>query len=308
MVRKQTFDVNGALMKTDLPGTLFRSGKVRETYYGENYLTMVATDRISAFDVILPNGIPRKGDVLTQMTLFWLPRTVSMIGNHLLPGDTANLASGEFKEYYDHLKLRTVVVKKANVLPVECVVRGYIEGSGWKEYQAKGSVTGIKLPTSLKRGSKLPEPIFTPSTKAETGHDENITFDQMRAIIKDDAISKALRRISLELYVSAAQYAISRGIIIADTKFEFGLHGPTRELILLDEVLTPDSSRFWPFDKWEPGKAQPSFDKQYVRDYLETLDWNKTPPGPVLPADVVLKTTEKYLEAYERLTGKKLES
>ena len=236
---RQEIDVNGALLRTNLPGTLFRSGKVRDTWDEVRSLLMVATDRISAFDVILPNGIPKKGELLTQLSLFWFDRTKNIIGNHLLSRDPASRYYFEkYQDYDQYLRNRTLIVKKAQILPIECVVRGYLEGTGLKDYKATGSVTGIKLPPGLERASKLPEPIFTPSTKEESGHDRNITFDEMKQILGDDGIANALRSVSLELYKSAADYALTRGIIIADTKFEFGLHGIDRELILVDEVLT----------------------------------------------------------------------
>jgi phosphoribosylaminoimidazole-succinocarboxamide synthase len=265
-------------------------------------LLFVATDRISAFDVIMPNGIPRKGEVLTQISYFWFDQTAAFQPNHLL-----SLANGplpkELQPFAGKLARRSMIVKKARPLAIECVVRGYLAGSGWKEYQKSQTVCGIKLLPGLEESSELPEPIFTPATKAETGHDENISFAEAVRIVGADIADKA-RAASLKIYNFARDYARKRGIIIADTKFEFGqLDG---QLILIDEVLTPDSSRFWPADQYAPGKSQPSFDKQFVRDYLETLDWNKTPPGPRLPDEVVANTTAKYLEAYERLTGKKL--
>jgi phosphoribosylaminoimidazole-succinocarboxamide synthase len=250
----------------------------------------------------MPNGIPRKGEVLTQISYFWFAQTAAFQPNHLLskPGEPlpTNLQS-----FADKLGRRSMIVKKAKPLAIECVVRGYLAGSGWKEYKERQSVCGIKLPTGLKESSELPEPLFTPATKAETGHDENISFEEAARIVGSDIAERA-RDASMKIYSFARDYARKRGIIIADTKFEFGqLDG---NLILIDEVLTPDSSRFWPADQYSPGKSQPSFDKQFVRDYLETLDWNKNPPGPMLPDDVVAKTTAKYLDAYEKLTGKKL--
>jgi phosphoribosylaminoimidazole-succinocarboxamide synthase len=294
---------NDTVLQLDLPGVKkLKSGKVREIFdLGDSFL-FVASDRISAFDVIMPNGIPRKGEVLTQISYFWFAQTESFQPNHLIShaGDPlpANLQSSAEK-----LGRRSMIVKKAKPLAIECVVRGYLAGSGWKEYQKSQTVCGIKLPPGLKESSELPEPIFTPATKAETGHDENISFEEACRITGRE-IAEQARDASLKIYNFARDYARKRGIIIADTKFEFGeLNG---KLILIDEVLTPDSSRFWPADQYQPGKGQPSFDKQFVRDYLETLDWNKTPPGPTLPPDVVNKTTAKYLEAYEKLTGKKL--
>ena len=299
---------NDAILQVDLPGIKkIRSGKVRELFDLGDRLLMVATDRISAFDVIMPNGIPRKGEVLTQISHFWFSQTESFQPNHLLAkanepfgvpalaGLPANLAA--------QLARRSMIVKKCKPLAIECVVRGYVAGSGWKEYRERQTICGIKLPPGLPEAAELPEPIFTPATKAETGHDENISFDEARKIVGDD-IAEQARDASLKIYSFARDYARKRGIIIADTKFEFGLLDG--KLILIDEVLTPDSSRFWPADQYRTGCSPPGFDKQFVRDYLETLDWNKQPPGPKLPADVIGKTTAKYLEAYERLTGKSL--
>ena len=295
---------NQTLLQLELPGIKkIRSGKVREIFDLGDRLLFVASDRISAFDVIMPNGIPRKGEVLTQISYFWFAQTGSFQPNHLLsqPGEPL---PKELQPFADKIGPRYMIVKKSKPLAIECIVRGYLAGSGWKEYQKSQTVCGIKLPPGLKESSELPEPLFTPSTKAETGHDENISFDQAKKIVGDQ-VAEQVRAASIKVYNHARDYARKRGIIIADTKFEFGLddkHG----LILIDEVLTPDSSRFWPADQYASGKSQPSFDKQFVRDYLETLDWDKTPPGPKLPDDVVAKTTAKYLEAYERLTGKKL--
>ena len=295
---------NQALLQLELPGVKkIRSGKVREIFDLGNRLLFVASDRISAFDVIMPNGIPRKGEVLTQISYFWFAQTGGFQPNHLLsrPGEPL---PKELQPFADKIGPRYMIVKKSKPLAIECIVRGYLAGSGWKEYQKSQTVCGIKLPPGLKESSELPEPLFTPSTKAETGHDENISFEQAKKIV-GDKIAEQAKAASIKVYNHARDYARKRGIIIADTKFEFGLddqHG----LILIDEVLTPDSSRFWPADQYAPGRGQPSFDKQFVRDYLETLDWDKTPPAPKLPDDVVAKTTAKYLEAYERLTGKKL--
>jgi len=291
------------VLQVDLPGVRkLKSGKVREIFDLGESLLFVASDRISAFDVVLPNGIPRKGEVLTQLSYFWFSQTESFQPNHLISraGDPLPEKLNPFANQLDH---RSMIVKKATPLAIECVVRGYLAGSGWKEYQKSQSVCGIKLPSSLKDSSELPEPLFTPATKAETGHDENISFEQAAKIVGQDIAERA-RAASLKIYNFARDYARKRGIIIADTKFEFGLFDG--QLILIDEVLTPDSSRFWPADQYQPGKSQPSFDKQFVRDYLETLDWNKTPPGPMIPTGIVSKTTAKYLDAYERLTGKKL--
>jgi phosphoribosylaminoimidazole-succinocarboxamide synthase len=293
---------NETVLQLDLPGIpKVKSGKVREVFDLGDRLLFVATDRISAFDVIMPNGIPRKGEVLTQISYFWFAQTESFQPNHLLsrPGELPE----ELQPKADQLGRRSMIVKKCRPLAIECVVRGYLAGSGWKEYQKSRTVCGIKLPPGLKESSELPEPIFTPATKAETGHDENISFEQASNIVGAD-IAEEARAKSLKIYGHARDYARKRGIIIADTKFEFGLENG--RLILIDEVLTPDSSRFWPADQYAPGRGQPSFDKQFVRDYLETLDWNKTPPGPTLPTDVVNNTTAKYLEAFEKLTGQKL--
>ncbi len=292
------------LLNVDLPGIpKLKSGKVRDIFDLGDRLLFVATDRISAFDVIMPNGIPRKGEVLTQISYFWFGQTERLQPNHLLsrPGDQLPATLAPFT---DKLAGRSMLVRKAKPLPIECVVRGYLAGSGWKEYRERQTVCGIKLPSGLKESSELPEPIFTPATKAETGHDENISFERAARIAGADVAERA-RTSSLKIYQFARDYARRRGIIIADTKFEFGMD-EGGQLILIDEVLTPDSSRFWPADEYQPGKGQPSFDKQFVRDYLETLDWNKTPPGPVLPPEVVAKTQAKYLEAYQRLTGKEL--
>ena len=296
---------NETVLQLELPGVKkIKSGKVREIFDLGDRLLFVASDRISAFDVVMPNGIPRKGEVLTQISYFWFGQTESFQPNHLVsrPGDPlpANLQPSA-----DKIGRRYMIVKKCKPLAIECIVRGYLAGSGWKEYQKTQTVCGIKLPGGLKESSELPEPLFTPSTKAESGHDENISFEQAKKIAGDD-IAEQARAASLKIYNFARDYARKHGIIIADTKFEFGIDDATGKLVLIDEVLTPDSSRFWPADQYVPGKSQPSFDKQFVRDYLETLDWDKTPPGPTLPEDVVSKTTAKYLDAYERLTGKKL--
>ncbi|MDE3067305.1 MAG: phosphoribosylaminoimidazolesuccinocarboxamide synthase [Verrucomicrobiota bacterium] len=294
---------NQTLLTLELPGVAkLKSGKVREVFDLGDRLLFVATDRISAFDVIMPNGIPRKGEVLTQISYFWFEQTRSFQPNHLLSRADGPLPPA-LQPCADRLARRSMIVKKCKPLAIECVVRGYLAGSGWKEYQATQTVCGVKLPPGLKESSELPEPIFTPATKAETGHDENIPFEQARKIVGGD-IAEAARAASLKIYDFARDYARRRGILIADTKFEFGLDNG--RLILIDEVLTPDSSRFWPADQYAPGRSQPSFDKQFVRDYLGTLDWDKTPPGPTLPDEVVAKTTAKYLEAYERLTGQKL--
>jgi len=294
---------NDTVLQLDLPGIKkLRSGKVREIFDLGDRLLLVATDRISAFDVIMPNGIPRKGAVLTQISHFWFEKFAALVPNHLLAKASDPLPAN-LQPFTPQLAQRSMIVKKAKPLAIECIVRGYLSGSGWKEYKQSKTVCGIALPAGLTESAELPEPIFTPSTKAEAGHDENISFDEAKKIVGDDLASQA-RDLSLKIYRAGRDYARQRGIIIADTKFEFGL--TDGKLILIDEVMTPDSSRFWPADQYQPGKGQPSFDKQFVRDYLETLDWNKTPPGPTLPADVVSKTTAKYLDAYERLTGKPL--
>jgi phosphoribosylaminoimidazole-succinocarboxamide synthase len=294
---------NDTVLQLDLPGIQkLKSGKVREIFDLGDAFLFVASDRISAFDVVMPNGIPRKGEVLTQISHFWFDQTENLVPNHRLAKASDPLPA-RLAPFADRVARRSMIVKKAKPLAVECIVRGYLAGSGWKEYKKSQTVCGIPLPTGLQESSELPEPIFTPSTKAETGHDENISFDEAKKIL-GDAIANQARDLSLRIYKFARDYARQRGIIIADTKFEFGLHDG--KLILIDEVLTPDSSRFWPADQYAPGKSQPSYDKQFVRDYLETLDWNKTPPGPMLPPEVVARTTAKYLEAYERLTGRKL--
>jgi phosphoribosylaminoimidazole-succinocarboxamide synthase len=295
--------MNEPILKLELPGIKkVRSGKVREVFdLGEAFL-LVATDRISAFDVIMPNGIPRKGEVLTQISHFWFEKFATLVPNHLLAGANDPLPKN-LQAYTDRLARRSMLVKKAQPLAIECIVRGYLSGSGWKEYKKSETVCGINLPAGLAESAELPEPIFTPSTKAEAGHDENISFEEACRIVGEE-LAKQARDLSLMIYRAGRDYARQRGIIIADTKFEFGLF--EGKLILIDEVLTPDSSRFWPADQYKPGQGQPSFDKQFVRDYLETLAWDKTPPGPMLPEDVVAKTSAKYLDAYERLTGRKL--
>jgi len=294
---------NQPLLQLDLPGICkLKSGKVREVFDLGDRLLFVATDRISAFDCIMPNGIPRKGEVLTQISYFWFAQTEAFQPHHLLSRAGDPLPAG-LQPYADQLARRSMIVKKAQPLAIECVVRGYLAGSGWKEYREQQTVCGIKLPSGLKESSELPAPIFTPATKAESGHDENISFERAAQIVGADTAER-VRSASLKLYGFARDYARRRGIIIADTKFEFGLLNG--DLLLIDEVLTPDSSRFWPADQYQPGQPQPSFDKQFVRDYLETLDWNKTPPAPALPPEVVARTQAKYLEAYERLTSSKL--
>ena len=291
------------LMKLELPGIpRVKSGKVREVFdLGDSFL-FVATDRISAFDVIMPNGIPRKGEALTSLSHFWFDRTEELIANHRLAKCSDPLPDN-LAEHAQKLAGRSMIVKRCQPLAIECVVRGYLAGSGWKEYQRDCTVCGIALPDGLQESSELAEPIFTPATKAEEGHDKNISFEQAAEIVGSE-IAEQVKELSLKIYSSAREFARTKGIIIADTKFEFGLLDG--ELILIDEVLTSDSSRFWPADQYEPGRGQPSFDKQFVRDYLETLDWNKQPPGPELPADIVENTRLKYFEAYSRITGKEL--
>ncbi|MGC9017648.1 MAG: phosphoribosylaminoimidazolesuccinocarboxamide synthase [Caldimicrobium sp.] len=295
-----------ALFETNLSSVpLLHRGKVRDIYDLGDRLLIVATDRISAFDVVLPTPIPDKGKILTLMTLFWLDFLKDLIENHLVTADVERYPE-VLKPYKDLLKNRSMLVKKAKVLPVECIVRGYITGSAWKEYQERGEVCGIKLPEGLKECAKLPEPIFTPSTKAELGkHDINLTFEEMKKLIGEE-LSERVKEISLKLYSMASAYAEKRGIIIADTKFEFGLYED--RLILVDEVLTPDSSRFWPKEEYEPGKPQKSFDKQFIRDWLKNSGWKEGTPPPPIPEDIVFKTREKYLEALKRLTGKSLDN
>ncbi len=271
----------------------FKRGKVRDIYDFEDKLLIVSTDRISCFDVVLPTVIPNKGEVLTKLSLFWFEFTRDIIPNHLITANADDFPEGLTK-YKEILRGRSMLVKKAGPIPVECVVRGYLAGSGWKEYQETQSICGIKLPQGLREADKLPEPIFTPATKEDMGHDINVRQEYIEKEMGKDIVTK-LKDVSIALYKKASEYAQNRGIIIADTKFEFGLAGD--EIILIDEVLTPDSSRFWPKDEYSPGKSQPSFDKQFVRDYLETLDWDKTPPAPELPEEIVLKTREKYLQA-----------
>jgi len=291
------------LLQIDLPGIKkIKSGKVREIFDLGDYLLMVATDRISAFDCIMPNGIPRKGEVLTQISHFWFDQVSTIVANHRFVRASEPLPP-LLRPHAAKLGRRSMLVKKAQPLPIECVVRGYLAGSGWKEYRESGTVCGIGLPQGLVESSELPAPIFTPATKAESGHDINISFDEAARMVGGEVAERA-RDLSIRLYTTARIYAKQRGIIIADTKFEFGFY--QGNLILIDEVLTPDSSRFWPADQYQPGRSQPSFDKQFVRDYLETLDWNKQPPAPALPPEVVTRTCAKYLDAYKRLTGKDL--
>jgi phosphoribosylaminoimidazole-succinocarboxamide synthase len=297
-------DYNNVLLQADIPELqLYASGKVRDIYKVDaNHLLFVASDRISAFDYVLATGIPQKGRVLTQLSLFWFDFLKDIVPNHLATADISQYPA-ELQKYAGQLRGRSMLVASADMVTIECVVRGYISGSGWKEYQKDGSVCGIKLPAGLRESDKLPEPIFTPATKAATGHDENISFDKMVELAGKE-LSEKLRDLSIAIYKKAADYAETRGIIIADTKFEFGR--TAKGLILADEVLTPDSSRFWPMDKYHAGGAQESFDKQYVRDYLESIKWNKQPPAPGLPPEVAAKTSEKYIEAYTQLTGHSL--
>jgi phosphoribosylaminoimidazole-succinocarboxamide synthase len=290
-----------ALMQSDFPFPV-RRGKVRDVYdLGENLL-IVATDRISAFDCIMPNGIPDKGKILTALSLFWF-NWVKDVENHLITADVSEYPRS-LAPFTNQIRGRSMLVKKAAVVPIECVARGYITGSGWKDYQRTGMTSGVKLPSGLRQCDKLPEPIFTPATKEESGHDMNIGIEEAAKNVGGQIMSQ-LRERTLDIYRRAADYAAARGVIIADTKFEFG-RLPNGTLILIDEILTPDSSRFWPADKYEPGRDQESFDKQFVRNWLETQPWNKTPPAPRLPDDVVAGTRCRYLEAYERLTGKTL--
>ena len=293
------------LLHTEFPELqLHASGKVRDVYrLGNDALLFVATDRISAFDYILATGIPHKGRVLTQISLFWFDFLKDVVPNHLITADV-NQYPPELHKYADQLRGRSMEVIQADMVPVECVVRGYMSGSAWREYKATGKVCGIRLAKGLQESDRLPEPIFTPATKAVTGHDENIPFDEMVRIVGGE-LSETLRDLTLKVYSKASDYARQRGIIIADTKFEFGR--TPRGVTLADEVLTPDSSRFWPANLYHPGRAQDSYDKQYVRDYLEEIRWNKQPPAPALPVEVVRKTSEKYLEAYQQLTGRKLD-
>jgi len=295
--------LNRVLLQTDLPDlTLYARGKVRDLYSLDGTLLLVATDRISAFDYVLGTGIPEKGRVLTQLSLFWFDFLRDAVGNHLLTAKVSDYPA-PLRKYADQLRGRSMLVTKAQMVDIECVVRGYISGSAWKEYQQNRTVCGIQLPQGLRESDKLPEPIFTPATKALTGHDENISFAEMCKRTGPE-LAGQLRDLSLKIYIEAADYAAGRGIIIADTKFEFG--HTMQGLVLADEVLTPDSSRFWPADKYQPGQAQESFDKQFVRDYLEVVRWNKQPPAPSLPEDVAQKTSEKYVQAYRILAGREL--
>jgi len=295
--------LESVILHTELPGIeRHAQGKVRDVYRVDGQLLIVATDRISAFDYILPTGIPDKGKVLTQLSIFWFDFLRDVTPTHFL---TANVDEypAALRQFRGQLEGRSMLVKRAQMVEVECVARGYLAGSGWKEYQAQGTVCGIPLPAGLRESDRLPAPIFTPSTKATSGHDENISFEAMRSLVGAE-LSAGLRDLTLRIYSRAAAYAETKGVIIADTKFEFGF--VDGELVLGDEVLTPDSSRFWPADSYRPGGPQLSYDKQYVRDYLESIHWNKKPPAPPLPDDVADKTSEKYRQAYRVLTGKEL--
>ncbi len=290
-------------VQTDFPDLkLFRRGKVRDVYEVGGRLVMIATDRVSAFDVVLPTPIPMKGAVLTQLSRFWFQMMEDIVPNHLISTNVEDYPAA-FHKYRDTLRLRSMLTVKAEIFPIECVARGYITGSGWKEYQENGAVCGIQLPRGLRECDRLPELIFTPATKAETGHDENISFNRMADIVGAD-IAGRLRDLTFRIYRRAAEHALQKGIILADVKFEFGLH--EGRIIVCDEILTPDASRFWPLASYRPGGPQPSFDKQFVRDYLEKIRFNKQPPGPELPEAVVKGTSEKYLEAYRLLTGSSL--
>ena len=289
-----------ALLQSDLPFPV-RRGKVRDVYDLGDALLIVATDRISAFDVIMPNGIPDKGRILTALSLFWFDKFGGAFENHLLATDVSDYPKS-LQKFATQIAGRSMLVKKAQVIPIECVARGYLAGSGWKEYQLTQSVCGVPLPPGLRQCEKLPRPIFTPATKEESGHDVNISYEEAATRVGADTAAE-LRDRTLSLYAQAAEYAAARGVIIADTKFEFG-RLPDGKLILIDEILTPDSSRFWPAEKYKPGREQPSFDKQFVRNWLETQPWDKTPPAPRLPDDVVEGTRQRYLDAYEKLTGK----
>ena len=294
------------LLSTSLPGlSLVRQGKVRDLYEIGDRLLMVATDRISAFDYVLGSGIPDKGRVLTQLSNFWFGRTSAIVPNHLVSADV-DAFPAELAPHREQLRGRSMLVRKTTPLPVECVARGYISGSGWKDYVATGEVCGVRLPAGLRESDRLPAPLFTPATKADTGHDENISEAAAAAVV-GEALLARLKTLTLALYAAGVAHAESCGIILADTKFEFGLTD-AGDLLLIDEVMTPDSSRYWPKDQYAPGGAQPSFDKQFVRDYLESIKWNKQPPVPTLPDDVVRRTREKYLDAFTRLTGRALET
>ncbi|MDP2055764.1 MAG: phosphoribosylaminoimidazolesuccinocarboxamide synthase [Acidobacteriota bacterium] len=292
------------LLDTQLDGlSLVRRGKVRDVYAVDDALILVATDRISAFDYVLGSGIPDKGRVLNQLSAFWFARTGHIVPNHMLSIDVATYPAAAQK-YAAQLEGRSMLSRRTNPLPVECVARGYLSGSGWKDYLATGEVCGIKLPSGMRESDRLPEPLFTPATKADSGHDENISEAAAAQVVGAELLAR-LKKLTLALYAHGVAHAESKGIILADTKFEFGLTD-SGELLLIDEMMTPDSSRYWPKDRYAPGGPQPSFDKQYVRDYLESIKWNKQPPVPSLPADVVARTRDKYMDAYRRLTGQEL--
>lgn len=293
--------MNNTILDVELPGIkLFKKGKVRNVFDLGSELLLVASDRISAFDSVMPNGIPDKGAILTQISLFWFDFTKNIIKNHVIESDVEKYPAS-LQPYKAMLDKRSIIGKKAELIPVECVVRGYLSGSGWKDYQKSQSICGIKLPAGLKESQKLPEPIFTPTTKAESGHDLNITFREVIDLVGKET-AEFIRNKTIEVYQACAAYADTKGIIIADTKFEFGFVG--KEIIIIDEMLTPDSSRFWPKDLYKIGQSQPSYDKQFLRDYLESIKWNKEPPAPALPPEIVERTRAKYLEAFKRLTGK----
>jgi len=289
------------VVNTDLPIDVINKGKVRDIYEIDDNLLLVVTDRISAFDYVLPNPIPSKGVCLNQLSKFWFEYTKDIVPNHMISTELDDFPE-VLQDYSEQLEYRSMLVKKTKVIPIECIVRGYISGSAWKSYKKDGTVCGIKLSSGLRESEQFDEPLFTPSTKADTGHDINISFEKMKEIAGDD-VSGQLKEFSLRLYTTATEYARKRGIIIADTKFEFGMLDD--EIILIDEVLTPDSSRFWPADRYELGRSQPSFDKQFVRDYLNTTNWDKNSPPPQLPEEVIKETQRKYQEAYEKITGKK---
>lgn len=292
------------LLDTQLDGlSLVRRGKVRDVYATGDALILVATDRISAFDYVLGSGIPDKGRVLNQLSAFWFARTGHIVPNHMLSIDVASYPAAA-QPYRSQLEGRSMLSRRTTPLPVECVARGYLSGSGWKDYQATGEVCGIKLPAGLRESDRLPEVLFTPATKADSGHDENISEAAAAQVVGTELLGR-LKTLTLELYAHGVAHAESKGIILADTKFEFGLTD-AGELLLIDEMMTPDSSRYWPADQYAPGGPQPSFDKQYVRDYLESIRWNKQPPVPSLPADVVARTRDKYMDAYRRLSGQEL--
>ncbi|MDD5382787.1 MAG: phosphoribosylaminoimidazolesuccinocarboxamide synthase [Candidatus Margulisbacteria bacterium] len=289
------------LLDIELPGIkAFKKGKVRNVFDLGDSLLLVASDRISAFDSVMPNGIPDKGAILTQISLFWFDFTKNIVKNHIIESDV-NKFPAQLKPFKDKLAKRSVIGRKAKLIPIECVVRGYLSGSGWKEYQKSGAICGIKLPAGLKESAKLPEPIFTPTTKAEEGHDLNITEKEVIDQVGKETAA-FIKGKTIAAYNACAEHADKKGIIIADTKFEFGFVGT--EIIIIDEMLTPDSSRFWPKERYKAGQSQPSYDKQYLRDYLESIGWNKEPPAPKLPEEVVQRTREKYLEAFRQLTGK----